>query len=446
MVGTSGAVTGVVAQKKPFYRVLYVQVLFAIFLGAVIGGVWPEFAVNPWFDALGQGFIKLIKMVIGPIIFCTVTSGIAHITDAKKVGRVGLKAIIYFEIVSTLALAVGLIIGNIIEPGTGFTGNVDAAAVDKYVKAASEMRAVDFFLNIIPDSVVGAFAKGDILQILLFSILFGFALMALGKKGEKVRDFIDEATQAIFGVINIVMRAAPFGAFGAMSFTIGKYGTHALVSLAQLVGTFYLTSFLFIVVVLGIIARFVGFNIFRYLGYIKEELLIVLGTSSSESALPQLMGKLERAGCAKPVVGLVVPAGYSFNLDGTNIYMTLATIFISQALGHHLDLEQQLTILVVAMLTSKGASGITGAGFITLAATLAAVNPALVPGMAIVFAIDKFMSECRALTNICGNGVATIVVAAWEGELDRKALSDALHHRDGAQSGPVIEHKAQSAE
>jgi len=439
MVSTSGAGTAVVAERKPFYRVLYVQVLFAIFLGAVIGGVWPEFATNPWFDALGQGFIKLIKMVIGPIIFCTVTSGIAHITDAKKVGRVGLKAIVYFEIVSTLALAVGLIIGNIVEPGTGFTGNVDAAAVDKYVKAASEMRAVDFFLNIIPDSVVGAFAKGDILQILLFSILFGFALMALGNRGTKVRDFIDEATQAIFGVINIVMRAAPFGAFGAMSFTIGKYGTHALVSLAQLVGTFYLTSFLFIIVVLGIIARLVGFNIFRYLGYIKEELLIVLGTSSSESALPQLMGKLERAGCAKPVVGLVVPAGYSFNLDGTNIYMTLATIFISQALGHHLDLEQQLTILVVAMLTSKGASGITGAGFITLAATLAAVNPVLVPGMAIVFAIDKFMSECRALTNICGNGVATFVVAAWEGELDRKALNAALHGNAPAEA--VIEHK-----
>jgi len=445
MVSTSGAGTAAVAEKKPFYRVLYVQVLFAIFLGAVIGGVWPEFATNPWFDALGQGFIKLIKMVIGPIIFCTVTSGIAHITDAKKVGRVGLKAIIYFEIVSTLALAVGLIIGNIVEPGTGFTGNVDAAAVDKYVKAASEMRAVDFFLNIIPDSVVGAFAKGDILQILLFSILFGFALMGLGNRGAKVRDFIDEATQAIFGVINIVMRAAPFGAFGAMSFTIGKYGTHALVSLAQLVGTFYLTSFLFIIVVLGVIARAIGFNIFRYLAYIKEELLIVLGTSSSESALPQLMAKLERAGCAKPVVGLVVPAGYSFNLDGTNIYMTLATIFISQALGHHLDLEQQLTILVVAMLTSKGASGITGAGFITLAATLAAVNPALVPGMAIVFAIDKFMSECRALTNICGNGVATIVVAAWEGELDRKALNAAMHG-GGTPAGTTIEHKPQSAE
>jgi aerobic C4-dicarboxylate transport protein len=428
MAGTSGAVPAADAKKQPFYRVLYVQVLFAIVLGAVIGGVWPEFATNDWFKAMGDGFIKLIKMVIGPIIFCTVTSGIAHITDAKKVGRVGLKAIIYFEIVSTFALIIGLIVGNIIEPGTGFQGNQgNTDAVAGYAKQAADQRAVDFVINIIPDSVVGAFAKGDILQILLFSILFGFALMALGNKGEKVRDFIDEATLAIFGVINIVMRAAPFGAFGAMAFTIGKYGTHALVSLAQLVGTFYLTSFLFIIVVLGLVARFIGFNIFRYLAYIKEELLVVLGTSSSESALPQLMAKLERAGCAKPVVGLVVPAGYSFNLDGTNIYMTLATIFISQALGQHLDLEQQLTIVLVAMLTSKGASGITGAGFITLAATLAAVNPALVPGMAIVFAIDKFMSECRALTNICGNGVATIVVSAWEGELDRKALDAALH-------------------
>jgi len=446
MVGTPHTGPAAVAVKKPFYRVLYVQVLFAIVLGALIGGIWPEFAVNPWFDALGKGFINLIKMVIGPIIFCTVTAGIAHMTDAKKVGRVGLKALLYFEIVSTFALIIGLTIGNIVEPGSGFQGKMDAGAVDKYVKAASDMKAVDFFLNIIPDSVVGAFAKGDILQILLFSILFGFALMALGEKGAKVRDFIDEATQAIFGVINIVMRAAPFGAFGAMAFTIGKYGTAALLSLIQLVGTFYLTSLLFILVVLGIIARLVGFSILRYLAYIKEELLIVLGTSSSESALPQLMAKLERAGCAKPVVGLVVPAGYSFNLDGTNIYMTLATIFISQALGQHLDLGQQLTILGVAMLTSKGASGITGAGFITLAATLTAVNPGLVPGMAIVFAIDKFMSECRALTNICGNGVATIVVAAWEGELDRKALDAALHGRGGAApSETLIESKPQSA-
>ncbi len=434
MVGTSGSGTASPAAKKPFYTILYVQVLFAIVLGAVIGAVWPAFATNDWFKAMGDGFIKAIKMVIGPIIFCTVTSGIAHITDAKKVGRVGLKAILYFEVVSTFALIIGLIIGNIVEPGTGFQGaQGDASAVANYTKQATDMKAVDFLLNIIPDSVIGAFAKGDILQILLFSILFGFALMALGEKGAKVRDFIDEATHAIFGVINIVMRAAPLGAFGAMAFTIGKYGTHALVSLAQLVGTFYLTSLAFVIIVLGLIARFVGFNIFRYLAYIKEELLIVLGTSSSEPALPPLMAKLEAAGCAKPVVGLVVPAGYSFNLDGTNIYMTLATIFISQALGHHLSLEEQLTILAVAMLTSKGASGITGAGFITLAATLAAVSPDLVPGMAIVFAIDKFMSECRALTNICGNGVACIVVAAWEKELDRGALDAALHGRAGSE-------------
>jgi aerobic C4-dicarboxylate transport protein len=265
MVGTPGTGPAAVAEKKPFYRVLYIQVLFAILLGALIGGIWPDFATNDWFKAMGDGFIKLIKMVIGPIIFCTVTSGIAHITDAKKVGRVGLKAIVYFEIVSTFALVIGLIVGNIIEPGTGFQGKADAGAVAKFAQQAGEMKAVDFFLNIIPDSVVGAFAKGDILQILLFSILFGFALMALGQKGEKVRDFIDEATQAIFGVINIVMRAAPFGAFGAMAFTIGKYGTHALVSLIQLVGTFYLTSLLFIIVVLGLIARVIGFNIFRYL-------------------------------------------------------------------------------------------------------------------------------------------------------------------------------------
>ena len=446
MVGTSGSGPAASASRQPFYSILYVQVLFAIVLGAVIGAVWPAFATNDWFKAAGDGFIKAIKMVIGPIIFCTVTSGIAHITDAKKVGRVGVKALLYFEVVSSLALVVGLIIGNIVEPGTGFQGGQgDAGAVATYTRQAADMKAVDFLLNIIPDSVIGAFAKGDILQILLFSILFGFALMGLGEKGAKVRDFIDEATQAIFGVINIVMRAAPVGAFGAMAFTIGKYGTHALVSLAQLVGTFYLTSFAFVIIVLGLIARFVGFNIFRYLAYIKEELLVVLGTSSSEPALPLLMGKLERAGCAKPVVGLVVPAGYSFNLDGTNIYMTLATIFISQALGHHLNLEEQLTILAVAMLTSKGASGITGAGFITLAATLAAVSPDLVPGMAIVFAIDKFMSECRALTNICGNGVAAIVVAAWEGELDRKALNAALHGEAGP-GGTVIEHKPQSAE
>ena len=414
--------------KKPLYKLLYVQVLIAILLGAVLGATYPSLATNDWIKALGDGFIKLIKMVIGPIIFCTVTSGIAHIQEAKKVGRIGVKALIYFEIVSTFALIIGLLVGNIAQPGAGFTGNkVEAsAAVASYAKAASEQKAVDFVFNIIPDSVIGAFAKGDILQILLFSILFGFSLMALGERGHPVRNLIDDLTKAVFGVINIVMKAAPVGAFGAMAFTIGKYGFHALVSLGALVASFYLTAMLFVFIVLGIIARMTGFNIFRFLGYIKDELLIVLGTSSSESALPQLMGKLERMGCSEAVVGLVVPTGYSFNLDGTNIYMTLATLFISQALGVHLSLGEQLVILGVAMLTSKGASGITGAGFITLAATLGAINPALVPGMAIVFAIDKFMSECRALTNICGNGVASVVVAAWEGELDRAKMKEVL--------------------
>jgi len=413
--------------RKPFYRVLYVQVIFAIVLGAVIGVLDPAFATNDWFKALGDGFIKLIKMVIGPIIFCTVTTGIAHIQEAKKVGRIGVKSLVYFEVVSTFALIIGLVIGNVLEPGAGFTGGkTDASAVATYVESAHKMKAVDFVLNIVPDSVVGAFAKGDILQILLFSVLFGFSLMLLGERGHAVRDFIDDLTKAVFGVINIVMKAAPFGAFGAMSYTIGKFGGQALISLGYLVGTFYATSLLFVLVVLGTIARLTGFSIFRFLAYIKDELLIVLGTSSSESALPQLMAKLERLGCAKAVVGLVVPTGYSFNLDGTNIYMTLATLFISQALGVHLSLGDQLVILAVAMLTSKGASGITGAGFITLAATLASINPAMVPGMAIVFAIDKFMSECRALTNICGNGVATVVVAAWEGELDRDKLNAEL--------------------
>ncbi|WP_407049247.1 dicarboxylate/amino acid:cation symporter [Methyloraptor flagellatus] len=426
-MATSAA--AVVHEKKPLYRVLYVQVLFAIVLGALVGWLYPDFAKNDWIKALGDGFIKLIKMVIAPIIFCTVVSGIAHVQDAKKVGRVGVKALIYFEVVSTFALVLGLIVGNVVQPGVGFAGKApDAAAVANYAKQAADMKPVDFVMHIIPDSVVGAFAAGDILQVLLFSVLFGFALLAMGDKAKALRGFIDEASHAVFGVIGIVMKAAPIGAFGAMAYTIGKFGPAAISSLLGLIATFYITAALFIFVVLGIIAKLVGFSIFRFIAYIKDELLIVLGTSSSESALPQLMGKLERAGCARPVVGLVVPTGYSFNLDGTNIYMTLATLFIGQAMGAHLTFEQQLAILAVAMLTSKGASGITGAGFITLAATLAVINPALVPGMAIVLGIDKFMSECRALTNITGNGVAAIVVAAWEGELDRKKLAEALAH------------------
>jgi len=413
--------------KKSWHQILYVQVLIAIVCGAIVGWLFPAFATNEWIKAMGDGFIKLIKMVIAPIIFCTVVSGIAHIDDAKKVGRVGVKALIYFEIVSTFALAIGLIIGNLVGPGHGFQGKADAAAVAQYTAPEKQQKSVDFVMNIIPDSVVGAFAKGDVLQVLLFSILFGFALMMLGDKGKPVRTLIDDIALGVFGVIGIVMKAAPVGAFGAMAYTIGKYGPQALGNLAGLIATFYVTAALFVFVVLGLIARLAGFSIVRFLSYIKDELLIVLGTSSSESALPQLMAKLQNMGCSKPVVGLVVPTGYSFNLDGTNIYMTLATLFIAQALGVDLSFQQQITILVVAMLTSKGASGITGAGFVTLAATLAVVDPRLVPGMAIVLGIDKFMSECRALTNLVGNGVAAVVVAKWEGELDTGKLYAALH-------------------
>ena len=407
---------------KPWYKVLYVQVLIAILLGIIVGSLWPHLATNDWIKALGDGFIKLIKMVIAPIIFCTVVSGISHIQDARKVGRVGVKALVYFEVVSSFALIIGLLVGNLVPVGHGLAARPDAAAVAAYVKQAEAQKSVDFVLNIIPDSVVGALARGDILQVLLFAILFGFALMALGERGHRLRDIIDDTSHAVFGVIAIVMKAAPFGAFGAMAYTIGKFGPAALGNLVGLIVLFYATAALFVIVVLGTIARVVGFNIFKFIAYIKDELLIVLGTSSSESALPQLMEKLERLGCSKSVVGLVVPTGYSFNLDGTNIYMTLATLFIAQALGVDLSFSQQLTILVVAMLTSKGASGVTGAGFITLAATLTVVNPALVPGMAIVFSVDKFMSEVRALTNITGNGVASVFVSWWEGELDHELL------------------------
>jgi aerobic C4-dicarboxylate transport protein len=413
--------------SKPWYKILYLQVLIAIVLGVVIGWLWPNLATNDWIKALGDGFIKLIKMVIAPIIFCTVVSGIAHIQDARKVGRVGVKALIYFEVVSSFALLLGLVVGNLVHAGQGLGAKPDAAAVATYVKQAEAQKSVDFVLNIIPDSVVGALARGDILQVLLFAILFGFALMALGERGHRLRDIIDDTAHGVFGVIAIVMKAAPLGAFGAMAYTIGKYGPAALGNLVGLIAVFYLTAALFVVVVLGLIARFVGFSIFKFIAYIKDELLIVLGTSSSESALPQLMEKLERLGCSKPVVGLVVPTGYSFNLDGTNIYMTLATLFIAQALGVDLTYSQQLTILVVAMLTSKGASGVTGAGFITLAATLTVVNPVLVPGMAIVFSVDKFMSEVRALTNITGNGIATVFVSWWEGELDYAMLQEKLN-------------------
>src|SRR6266536_5556431 len=375
MTTTTIAAGAPASAAKPWYKILYVQVLIAIVLGAIVGWLWPGFATNDWIKALGDGFIKLIKMVIAPIIFCTVVSGIAHIQDAKKVGRIGVKALLYFEIVSTFALLIGLVVGNLVRPGAGFgSAAADAAKVAGYAKQAEAQKSVDFFLHIIPDTVIGAFAAGEILQVLFFSILFGFAVMSLGERGHTLRSFIDDAAHGVFVVIAIVMKAAPVGAFGAMAFTIGKFGTGAILNLIGLIATFYFTAALFVFVVLGIIARIVGFSIFKFLAYIKDELLIVLGTSSSESALPSLMEKLERLGCSKSVVGLVVPTGYSFNLDGTNIYMTLATLFIAQAMNIHLSLQDQLLLMAVAVISSKGASGVTGAGFIVLAATLSAVG------------------------------------------------------------------------
>jgi aerobic C4-dicarboxylate transport protein len=413
--------------KKPFYKVLYIQVLFAIVVGVLLGIFDPGLATA--MKPLGDGFVKLIKMIIAPVIFCTVVAGIAGMQDMKKVGRVGGKALLYFEIVSTFALAIGLVVANLLKPGAGFNVNpatIDTHSIAQYTDKTKSLSTVDFLMNIIPNTFVDAFAKGEILQVLLIAILSGIALSMMGERGRPITRGIEALSHMIFGVVNIIMKAAPIGAFGAMAFTIGKYGVKSLIPLASLVGSFYLTCFLFIVIVLGAIARWTGFSIFRYLAYIKEELLIVLGTSSSESALPALMRKLEKLGCPKSVVGLVVPTGYSFNLDGTNIYMTMAALFVAQATNTELTLTQELTILLVAMLTSKGASGITGAGFITLAATLAVVPTIPVAGMTLILGIDKFMSECRALTNIIGNGVATIVVSKWEGELDKERLAAEL--------------------
>jgi len=413
--------------KKPFYKILYVQVLFAIVLGVLLGVFYPELGTK--MKPLGDGFIKLIKMIIAPVIFCTVVAGIAGMQDMKKVGRVGGKALLYFEVVSTFALVIGLVVANIAKPGAGF--NVDVAHLDtksiaQYTEKAQHQSTVDFIMNIIPNTFVDAFAKGDILQVLLIAILFGTALSILGERGRATTRIIEDFSHAIFGVVNIVMKLAPIGAFGAMAFTIGKYGLASLIPLAKLMGSFYLTCALFVFVVLGFIAKMTGFSIFKFISYIKEELLIVLGTSSSESALPALMRKLEKLGCSKSVVGLVVPTGYSFNLDGTNIYMTMAALFVAQATNTELTLTQELTILAVAMLTSKGASGITGAGFITLAATLAVVPTIPVAGMALILGIDRFMSECRALTNFVGNGVASVVVSKWENELDKERMHAVL--------------------
>lgn len=416
--------------KKPFYKILYVQVLFAIVLGVLLGVFYPELgtAMKP----LGDGFIKLIKMIIAPVIFCTVVAGIAGMQDMKKIGRVGGKALLYFEVVSTFALAIGLVVANLAKPGAGFNvdpAHLDTSAIAQYTKQAHGQSTVDFLMHIIPNTFVDAFATGNILQVLLVAILFGFALSMMGERGRPVTKFIDDISHVIFGIVNIIMKVAPLGAFGAMAFTIGKYGIASLLPLAKLMGSFYLTCALFVFVVLGLIAKFTGFSIFKFIKYIKEELLIVLGTSSSESALPNLMRKLERLGCSKPVVGLVVPTGYSFNLDGTNIYMTMAALFVAQATNTDLTLTQELTILLVAMLTSKGASGITGAGFITLAATLAVVPTIPVAGMALILGIDRFMSEARALTNFIGNGVATVVVSKWEKELDSQRMDDVLNGR-----------------
>ena len=410
--------------KKPFYSYLYVQVIAGIVLGAAIGLIWPQIGAQPWMKAIGDAFVNLLKMMIAVLIFCTVVSGIGHVRQATQVGRVGLKAIVYFEVLSSVALVLGLVAGNLLHPGSGLNLHGDAAAVAQYANKTPSL--TDFLMELIPTSFLSGLVKGDVLQTLVVAVLAGFALMRLGDRAAGVRDLVEQGSRVIFDIVAIIMRAAPLGAGAAMAFTLGKYGASALGHLIALVGTFYLTSLTFILVVLGIVAALCGFSILRFIAYIRDELLIILGTSSSESALASLMEKMERLGCSKPVVGLVVPTGYSFNLDGTNIYMTLACLFIAQAMNVPLTLEQQLTILAVAMLTSKGASGVTGAGFVTLGATLAVVSPALVPGMAIILGIDKFMSECRALTNFVGNGVACVVISRSEGELDKAKLKAGL--------------------
>jgi len=416
-------------KKKRFYQHLYVQVLVAIAAGVLLGNFYPEAGVA--MKPLGDGFIKLIKMIITPVIFCTVVTGIAGMEDMKKVGRVGAKALLYFEVITTFALAIGIVVVNAIQPGVGFNADVtklDTKALAAYTSQAKSHTTVDFLMNIIPNSVVDAFAKGDILQVLLFALLFGFALSVLGEKGKAVHGLIDQVAQAFFGIVNIIMKLAPVGAFGAMAFTIGKFGVGSLSKLGMLMGSFYLTCLLFIFVVLGTIARLCGFSILKFLSYIREELLIVLGTSSSESALPRLMIKLENLGCKKSVVGLVVPTGYSFNLDGTSIYLTMAAIFVAQATNTPLTLTQTLTILAVLLLTSKGAAGVTGSGFVTLAATFAAIPTIPVAGLALILGIDRFMSEARALTNFIGNGVATVVVSKWENELDTAQMQRVLNN------------------
>ena len=415
-------------RPAPWWRHLYVQVLLAIAAGILLGHFYPDAgkAMKP----LGDAFIKLIKMIIAPIIFCTVVIGIAGMEDMKKVGKTGALALLYFEVVSTLSLVIGLIIVNVVQPGAGMNINpasLNMKAVEGYAKPGALGTTTDFLMNIIPNTVVDAFAKGEILQVLFFAVLFGFALHRFGGRGTLVFDMIEKTSHVLFSIVGFIMKVAPIGAFGAMAFTIGQYGVSTLLSLAWLMGTFYATCLVFVFGVLGAIAAWHGFSIWTFVKYIKEELLIVLGTSSSEAALPRMLAKMENAGADKSVVGLVIPTGYSFNLDGTSIYLTMAAVFIAQATNTPLDIGQQVTLLLVLLLTSKGAAGVTGSGFIVLAATLSAVGNVPVAGLAIILGIDRFMSEARALTNLVGNGVATIVVAKWCDALDEVQLHKALN-------------------
>src|SRR5215472_17342529 len=417
-------------RRRPWYSILYIQVLIAIALGIALGYFNPDLGKE--MKPLGDGFISLIKMMIAPVIFCTVVHGISSMGDLRKVGRVGVKTLFYFEVVSTVALVIGILVGEIVRPGAGFNidpATLDPKAVASYVTRAKEEGIVKHLLAIIPpDSFLGALARGDLLQVLLVSILSGFAIAQLGEVGQRIAGAIDTAAKMFFAVIRIIVRAAPVGAFGAMAFTIVSQGLGALWNLGALILTFYLTAIIFVLVVLGAIAHFAGFSIFRFIGYIKDELLIVVGTSSSETVLPQMMRKMEHLGASKSVVGLVVPTGYSFNLDGANIYMTLAILFLAQATNTPLTLGQELGILAIAMITSKGAPGVTGAGFVTLAATLSIVPDIPIQALALLLGIDKFMSEVRALTNLIGNGVATVVISRWEGELDAEVLHQTMAH------------------
>ncbi len=417
---------------KPIYKSLYFQVITAIVIGVLLGHFAPQYgeAMKP----LGDGFIKLIKMIIAPIIFCTVVVGIAGMEDMKKVGKTGGMALLYFEIVSSIALIVGLVIVNIVQPGVGMNvdpNTLDTKSLAAYTGPGKMQGTVDFLLGIIPSTVVDAFAKGEMLQVLLFAMMFGFALHRFGGRGTLVFDLIEKTSHVLFAIVGFIMKLAPIGAFGAMAFTIGKYGVGSLVSLAQLMATFYATCLIFIFVVLGSIAKFNGFSIWKFIKYIKEELLIVLGTSSSESVLPRMMAKMETLGAKKSTVGLVIPTGYSFNLDGTSIYLTMAAVFIAQATNTPMTITQQLTLLAVLLLTSKGAAGVTGSGFIVLAATLSAVGGVPVAGLALILGIDRFMSEARALTNLVGNGVATLVVARWVGDLDEAKMRRQLDRGPG---------------